>query len=106
MALITTVTAVRLAKGTKEYVDLQVVDETGAVTTLSGTTPQFDVFPDTGGAIQSAVACVIGGSGMLLQCLVDTTLAGYVIGSHYNLYVYWTLGPENPREGPFDIYII
>lgn len=107
MALITTITAVRLAKGTKEYVDLQVVDETGVVTSLVGTNPKFDTFNDSAVAIQSAVACVVGASGMLLQCLIDTTLAGYVAGgTHYSLFAYWTIGSESPREGPFDIYVI
>lgn len=106
MATLTALTVVRIAKGSKEYIDVQVVDETGVVTTLVGSTPKFDTEDDTNVAVQTAVNCVVGGDGMLLQCLIDTTLAGYVAGNHYRLWVYWTIGSEVPREGPFDIYIV
>jgi hypothetical protein len=106
MATVIGTTTVRLAKGTKEYVDVQVVDETGVVTTLVGSSAKFDTEDDTNTLIQNAVNCVVGGDGMLLQCLVDTTLSGYVVGSHYRLWVYWNIGSETPREGPFDMYIV
>jgi hypothetical protein len=97
---------VRLARGSKEYIDVQVTDETDQVTTLTGTSPKFDVIDDVGTYKQTAVNCNIAPSGMMLQCLVDTTAGGLWALGHYNLYVYWTIGSENPREGPFDLYVI
>jgi hypothetical protein len=97
---------VRMARGSKEYIDVTVTDETDQVTTLVGTNPKFDVLDDTNTAKQSAVNCNIAPDGMMLQCLVDTNAGGLWALGHYNLYVYWTIGSETPREGPFDIYVV
>jgi len=97
---------VRMAQGSKEYIDVTVTDETDQVTTLTGTSPKFDVVDDTNTFKQTAVACNIAPSGMMLQCLVDTNVGGLWTKGHYNLYVYWTIGSETPREGPFDIYVV
>jgi hypothetical protein len=100
------INVVRMARGSKEYIDVQVTDETEQVTTLVGSSPKFDVLDDLGATKQSAVNCVVAPSGMMLQCLVDTTVGGLWALGHYNLYVYWTIGSETPREGPFDIYVV
>lgn len=100
------ISVVRLARGSKEYIDVEVTDETDQVVTLAGTTPKFDVIDDTGTAKQTAVNCNVAPSGMVLQCMVDTNVGGLWALGHYNLYVYWTIGSETPREGPFDIYVV
>lgn len=97
---------VRMARGSKEYIDVQVTDETDQVTDLTGSNAKFDVIDDLANVKQSAVNCNIAPSGMMLQCLVDTTAGGLWALGHYNLYVYWTIGSETPREGPFDIYVV
>ena|SRR6266576_4948565 len=105
------ISAVRLAQGTKEYVNAVVTDETGAVTTLVGSTPKFDVVVvDNGGADvpgtvkQNDVSCLV--TDMTLQALVDTTFGGLWALGWYNIFFFWIIGSETPREGPFDIYVI
>jgi hypothetical protein len=100
------ISTVRLAKGTKEYIDIDVTDETGQVTTLVGTTPKFSVYDDNAVAKQSNVNCNVTPEGMTLQALVDTTAGGLWVAGHYNLYVTWTIGSETPLMGPFDIYVV
>jgi len=104
------VSAIRLAQGTKEYVIAEVVDTTGVVTTLVGTTPKFDVIVvDNGGADapgtvkQNDVNCNV--TNMTLQALVDTTSGPWAPG-WYQIFFFWTIGSEVPREGPFDIFVI
>jgi hypothetical protein len=102
--------AIRLARGTKEYINAVIIDETGQVTTLVGTTPKFDVEVidnngvDAPGTLkQSAVNCLV--TSMTLQALVDTNAGGLWAVGHYGIFFYWTIGSEVPREGPFDIYV-
>jgi hypothetical protein len=108
--------ATRVDQGSKEYLLYRVTDATGVITDLSGATPKFDVkVQDTalaealGTAKITAQNCVVGSDKMLLQCLVDST-AGlgttpWPKGLYY-LWVYWTIGAEVPREGPFELYVI
>jgi hypothetical protein len=98
--------AVRLDQGTKEYVNYLVDDTTNIVTTLVGSSAQFDVTTDVGGAKITNQACVIGGDGMLLQCLVDTNAGGLWTKGLYYLYLHWVIGSETPREGPFEVFIV
>lgn len=37
---------------------------------------------------------------MYALCEIDTTLAGYVVGEEYLLYLKYTAGSETPRIGP------
>jgi hypothetical protein len=98
------ISPIRLARGTKEFVNADVTDETGAVSTLVGTSPNFTVKDDTGATVQGPTSCAV--TGMTLQALIDTT-SGYHAApdNHYNLYFSWTIGSEVPVEGPFDIYL-
>jgi hypothetical protein len=108
--------AVRLDQGTKEFVLYDVNDLTGVITDLTGTTPKFDVdVADTAGAEAAGTHKItaqnasLGSDKMVLQCLVDTTAGSGVTPwpkGRYALYVYWTIGSEVPREGPFDVYVI
>ena len=99
------ISLVQLARGTKEYVDIHITDETDQVTTLVGTNPKFSVYDDANNPKQSNVNCNVTPEGMTLQALVDTTAGGLWAAGHYNLYVTWTIGSESPLEGPFDIYV-
>lgn len=108
--------AIRLAQGTKEYALYKVLDATGAISDLSGATPQFDVDVfDTAGAEAPGTskinnqACLVGSDKMLLQCLVDTNAGSgttpWPKGLYY-VYVFWVIGSEIPREGPFELYVV
>lgn len=94
---------VTLTRGTKENVEVQVTDQTGTVSDLATSSPHFDVEDDTGTKIvNNAAATALG---MVISCLCDTTGWSSTL-QHLNLYVKFTVGPETPRLGPFDIYMI
>jgi hypothetical protein len=95
--------AVRLTRGTKESVQVQVTDATNNMNDLSGTSPHFDVKEDDGTAVVTNQAATA--DGMLISCLCDTTTWDTDL-QHVNLYVKFTAGSEVPRLGPFDVYIV
>jgi hypothetical protein len=94
----------RLAKGTIENVEVTFIDNTGQTSDLAATGPSYDVVTDAGAAVVTSVAATA--SGMTVHCRIDTTISGYVIGQHYNLYVKFNVGTESPRIGPYDLYVI
>lgn len=104
------ISAIRLAEGTKEYIDAVVVDETNQVTTLVGTTPTFEVTvidndgADAPGTVKQSGSCLA--TDMTLQALVDTTSGGGWAKGNYGITFSWIIGSEVPVEGPFDIWII
>jgi hypothetical protein len=94
---------VTLTRGTKEKVEVLIQDNTNTVTDLSTASPHFDVIDDNGTSIVSnASASAIG---MIVECICDTTGWSSSL-QHANLYVKFTIGPEVPRLGPFDLYLI
>jgi hypothetical protein len=93
---------VRLTKGTKENVEVQVQDWTNTVTDLSTASPHFDVKKDDGTAVVTNQAATA--TGMIVHCLCDTT--SWPSEPHLNLFVSFTVGSEVPRLGPFDIYMV
>jgi hypothetical protein len=97
------ISVVRMAQGSKEAVECEVTDTTGAVTTLVGTSPTFVVKTDAG-ATQQSGSCSV--TGMTLQAILDSSTGGGWPLGHYNLYFSWTIAGEVPVEGPFDIYIV
>jgi hypothetical protein len=89
-----------LTKGTKEYLVVDIEDRLGGITTLVGTNPIFDVrVRDATGWVQQNQ--VVSVNVMKALCLIDTTLAGYVAGSVFELFITFTAAPEAPRLGPF-----
>jgi hypothetical protein len=97
---------VRLAKGTKEYIPVDVTDRTGAITNLASLTPTYDFLNDAGTAIYSAASAVA--SSMRLSCLIDASSggpSGLLPNGHYRLFVSFTSAPTIPRLGPIDVYI-
>lgn len=98
---------IRLTKGTKEYVPVDVVDGSGATTDLSGATPKYDVLNDAGSYIYTAATPTA--TLMRLSCLIDTTSTGptgvaWATGA-YRLFVTFTAGSEKVRLGPLYIYL-
>lgn len=93
-----------LAQGTKEYLPVDIVDYTGAVTDLSvATAVQFDVIDDAAANKYSNQAAVA--LGMRISSLVDTNSGGLWAVGHYRLFVEYTIGSEAVRLGPFDFYV-
>jgi hypothetical protein len=98
--------SVTLAKNTKEYVRVDVTDDTGVVTDISGLSPKFDFINDSNTSIYSAATATA--SGMTISCLLDTTAtgpSGLLPVGHYRLFVSFTVGSEIPRLGPIDVFI-
>ena len=104
------ITAVRLAAGTKEYINAVVTDETDQVTTLVGTSPTFTVKVvdnggvDAPGTTKQTGSCLV--TDMTLSALVNTTTGGGWAPGNYAIYFSWSIGSEIPVEGPFDIFVI
>lgn len=96
---------ITIVKGSKEYIKVEVIDNSDTpITSLSGATPKYDTTEEDLTAVQTNQTPSV--SGMFLYCLVDGTLAGYVIGEKYLLFPYFTLAPEIPRLGPIDFFIV
>src|SRR5262245_11941804 len=94
---------VRLTRGTIENVEVQVTDMTGLTTDLASSSPHFDVIKDdlTTLVVNNQAASA---TGMIVHCLCNTT--SWPSDPHLNLFVKFTSGPETPRLGPFDIYML
>lgn len=97
--------AIAITLGTKENVPVDIVDTTGIITTLVGSTPKFDVLDDADTFKINQQGATVSGT-MRLLCLCDFSVeATFPIG-HYRLFVEWTFGSEQVRLGPFDLQII
>src|SRR5262245_53161633 len=94
-----------LVKGSIEYLVVDVDDELGNLTTLTGTNPTFTTrtSDDAETVIQSNTAA--GVSGLRALCLIDTTLAGYAVAKRYKLTLKFTNLPEVPILGPYEFKI-
>ena len=94
---------ISINKGSKEFLFIDVGDRLKALTTLSGTTPTFDIFRKRDNQ-QIVTNQAAGNIGMTAQCLVDTTPAAFEVGI-YNLYLKFASAPEAPRLGPFEFKV-
>lgn len=101
--------AIRLTKGTKEYVPVTVYDRSGQITDLAAqaTAIKFDLLKDDNTTIynnQTAIASL-----MIINCLLDLSSAGpggeIAAGIRLRLFVEFTVGSESPRLGPVVIQI-
>lgn len=113
--------AINLVHGTIETVDVTVTDVTGVVTTLDGLTPTYTVIPvdpttdlDLGDSFLIYNAATALNSGMLMQCLIDTTI-GNTVGAgpppewpvgKYRMYVSFNYSADIPKLGPIDLYVV
>jgi len=97
--------AVAITLGTKENVPVDIVDLTGIITTLVGSTPKFDVLDAANVVKINQQTATVSGT-MRLLCLCDfSNEATFPIGA-YRLFVEFTFGSEQPRLGPFDLQIV
>lgn len=92
-----------LKKGTVESILVAMRDRLGNLSDLSTVSnPRFDVKKKSdGSAVQTnSVWTVDADFPMTAICPIDTTLAAYVAGEEYKLYVKYTAGSESPVKGP------
>lgn len=101
--------AIRLTKGTKEYVPVTVFDRSGIVTNLStqATAIKFDLLRDDDTTIynnQTATADL-----MTINCLLDLSTTGPAgevpDDTRLRLFVEFTVASESPRLGPVVIWV-
>jgi hypothetical protein len=94
-----------VTQSTKENFQVVITDSTGAVTDLASSGPKFDVLDfnesfkygnGTYAGAQSATA-----SGMVITALVDTNNGGVWDEGEYRLFVWFSVGSEVVRKGPF-----
>lgn len=96
---------VELTKPTIEHVPVDVRDRLGSLTDLAGTSPVFWLTKETDGStvINSTPCDLTSPAGMTAYCLINTTT---LAKDRYELYIQFTLLPEVPVLGPFDIEVI
>lgn len=97
--------AVPVALGTKENIPIDIIDLTGAITTLVGSLPKFDVYNAANTLLINQQAATVSGT-MRLLCLCDFGNEGTFPAGDYRLFAEFTFGSEQPRFGPFDIKIV
>lgn len=100
---------VRITQGTKEYLEVDLVDALGVITDFSGTSPIFDVTSADGLTSYYTGATAVVSQLNKILCLVDTSAAhpnGLWPADRYKLFVTFTTAPEIPRVGPFDFYVV
>jgi uncharacterized membrane protein YdfJ with MMPL/SSD domain len=94
-----------VSQGTKENFQVIITDREESVTTLATAGPKFDVMDSTDAfkygdgtyAGASAASAVL----MVISCLVDTAFGGIWTEGEYRLFVWFTVGSEVVRKGPF-----
>lgn len=94
-----------VAKGSKENVHVDFVDRSGAVTSLVGSGPTFDVI-DSGDVFKVTAGSATAPGGMRITVLLDTTVGGTWAEGDYRLFVKFTVGAQVIRKGPYYFVII
>jgi len=94
-----------VAQGSKETFQVIITDREGTITTLASAVPKFDVMDfaeafkygdGTYANAQSATAAL-----MVINALVDTNQGGVWAEGEYRLFVWFVVGSETVRKGPF-----
>lgn len=88
----------QMVPGTKETVRVTITDNSGVVTNLASSTPLFTIKDSTGTNKVTDVAA--SASGMVISCLIDTTVGGIWAEDEYRLFVKYTVGGEVIIKGP------
>ena len=89
---------IKLVKGTKENLAIDVTDKLGNLTTLAGANTVFDVrLRDSPSWVHQNVGATF--DLMRAFCMIDTTGSEYVEGT-YELFLKFNNLPEVPRLGP------
>lgn len=97
--------AIKVTLGTKENIPIDLIDLTGAITTLVGSSPKFDVLDAADVVKINQQAATVSGT-MRLLCLCDFSNEATFPAGAYRLFAEFTFGSEQPRLGPFDIEIV
>jgi hypothetical protein len=95
---------VTITRGTVEYLPVKIADALAGVSDLAGSSPTYDVVlndPAETAVETGLTAQVYNGAGMILLCLINSTLPAYATEGDYNLFVKFNAAPEIPRLGPF-----
>ena len=99
-----------VTQGTKENFRVLITDHENAITTLASAVPRFDVmdavdafkYGDGTYANAQAASAVL----MVINCLVDTNNGGIWAEGEYRLFVWFVIGSETIRKGPFFFDVI
>lgn len=94
-----------VSQSTKENFQVIITDREGSVTSLATAGPKFDVM-DSLDAFKYGNGTYAGASsatavGMVISCIVDTNNGGVWDEGEYRLFVWFTVGSEIIRKGPF-----
>ena len=87
-----------IAKGSKETIRVRVTDASEVVSDLSGSGPTFTVKDDAD--VNKVTDAAATASGMIISCLLDTTVGGVWDEGEYRLFVKYTVGSEVIVKGP------
>lgn len=88
----------QIVPGTKETARVTLDDLSDLVSDLSGSGPTFTVKNEAGTNMVTDVAATA--SGLVISCLVDTTVGGTWAEGEYRLFVKFTVGSEVVIKGP------
>lgn len=94
-----------VTQGTKEKFQVLITDREGVITDLSSSVPKFDVM-DAADAFKYGDGTYANGqaataAAMIISALVDTNFGGVWAEGEYRLFVWFVVGTETIRKGPF-----
>jgi len=94
-----------LNQGTKEFIDITVIDDQGTLTSLDGLGLEYKVMLKNTGDVQKDWT---GGNnvGMVAFCLIDTNDPTEWAEDQYSLFLRFTLAPEIPVIGPEHFLVV
>jgi hypothetical protein len=95
----------KLNQGTKEFVDVTVIDDQGTLTSLNGLGLQFKVMKKNLGTPQQDWTSG-NNVGMVAFCLIDTNVPTTWAEDQYSLFLRFTLAPEIPIIGPEHFLVV
>lgn len=99
-----------VASGSRERLTVTIVDRSGGVTDLSAAGPKFDVidFNDNykygDGTYANGQAATA--SGMVITAEVDAASGGNWTTGDYRFFVWFQIGTEKVRKGPFEFAVV
>ena len=95
----------KLNQGTKEFVDVTVIDDQGTLTTLNGLGLEYKVVKKNLGDV--VIDWTAGNNvGMEAFCLIDTNVPSLWEEDQYSLFLKFALAPEIPVIGPEHFLVV
>lgn len=88
--------AIKLPKGTKEFLVVVVAERLGNITTFDGITVTYDVLDEANEKVVDAEIATT--EDMTVMCLVDTSTWDE---GRYRLFISFAVFPQQPTLGPF-----